>query len=54
MWYQTIKVIMQIHPHANMPRLCPLFGATRQAHYEAHVQQNKITIVNIITLILVN
>ena len=43
----------QNHPKESLARLCSLFGVTRQAYYEAQVQENKTTIAHMIVLTLV-
>ncbi|MES1223642.1 MAG: IS3 family transposase, partial [Bacteroidota bacterium] len=41
------------HPHESLARLCSLFGVTRQAYYEAELQERKTSIAHMIILTLV-
>jgi len=41
------------HPTENLERLCALFGVTRQAYYEAQLQETKTSIAHMIVLTLV-
>ena len=41
------------HPQESLGRLCALFGVTRQAYYEAELQDKKTSIANMIVLTLV-
>ena len=43
----------QSHPKESLARLCTLFGVTRQAYYEAQLQESKTSIANMIVLTLV-
>ena len=41
------------HPTENLERLCAMFGVTRQAYYEAQLQETKTSIAHMIVLTLV-
>jgi putative transposase len=43
----------QSHPKESLKRLCALFGVTRQAFYDAQLQDNRTSIANMIVLTLV-
>ena len=43
----------QSHPKESLKRLCSLFGVTRQAFYDAQLQDNKTSIAHMIVLTLV-
>lgn len=43
----------QSHPKESLTRLCSLFGFTRQAYYEAQIQERKTSIAHMVVLMLV-
>ncbi|QJD81514.1 IS3 family transposase [Spirosoma rhododendri] len=44
----------QSHPHVSLEELCDLFGVTRQAYYEAAVQEKKTSVAHMLVLRLVS